>query len=1203
MKVTRMLLIINCFTLSVFLMGCASEADKSFEEAETLYAQENYEGAIAKYNQVLKISTKASVKERALYLIGWTYYRKLENYEQALSTLQEFIDKFPENDYLEETMFRTAYCLGQVGRDDEALKQYEALVNRFPESQSEYFTLAYFNQGATYNRQQNYEAALKNYELSLKSTQDLNRQAEIQLRIGRIYHQQEDYQNAITIFENAIATSDNAIASFELESKEDSKSDEIAEAKLNLANAKVGIADVYFAMERWEDAIAGYKSVLDKHSEKYALSKSSYRIGKAYYKLSAKPTENDRKDEMPKSSDNLDIQAIIAGRENPDNFNQALEWYEKTLKDFPGRFDWAIQRDLSEILKVSYKEQNYDQADHTLQKLSDDLFKENPTFSILDTDLYLIGYENRNQQNYKGALRAFTALVDVFPKSKLVAIATYLIGETNYHLEEYKISRKSLKNFLTFPGSDLKSLKSEAQRLIAQSYLDQKNHNQAYLRFDKLTTAEFKNDIDLQAEAMYKTAYCLKQLRDNDEALGRYTEFMTRFPDSEHITDAYFDLGAFYADSKNDYELARFNYNRALHSPESPNHSKAEIQLQIGHTYYNQGNFEKASNVYDMLLQKYPESEQVLMARLLIAYIHRKEKRVDKTIRACESIIANHAEGKPVYFSLIMDDGFPLWGNLIAASYSEIGEAFSIKKDFEKAFNAYARILTKPAGDEQDLRKDPLAPFALYDAMVALRKLGRKDELETFATTYINELGNINELNDHELILSAEAQFKFADILREELKQNDKAAYDKAAEEYAKLQGYPTKQYPRLELIKLRGKYYEGFCYEKGTTPNKSVEAYQESIKLFDSIFRPLVDNPNIDVSNVPKEQFDYCIQTAYYYAGNSYFATNQFKKAIDKFEEFLKRAGREHEKFEKFELQKFKEMIKTARDKIEKARRNLGDKAERLKSSANALGKFDSSEKSKIGTELTAQDVAEIASGSTVFIEMEGILEYESGKRIEGRVGSGSGFFVDHSLIATNYHVVKSEPSYFPWNKKDDGKDKVVSIHPLEKGSARLVGTNRKYAIVGYTVVDPDRDLAILKVRAFGVKPIPLGNSDEVNQGDTVYPVGNPLGLVNVVSDGQISSIQWVESIRAFINNSSELVSDVQRNDTPHKLLMMTAPISGGNSGGPVLNNKGEVIGVSVGYRGGGQNLNYAVPVNYLKDLLKQVGPARPLSDLEIVY
>ena len=148
-------------------------------------------------------------------------------------------------------------------------------------------------------------------------------------------------------------------------------------------------------------------------------------------------------------------------------------------------------------------------------------------------------------------------------------------------------------------------------------------------------------------------------------------------------------------------------------------------------------------------------------------------------------------------------------------------------------------------------------------------------------------------------------------------------------------------------------------------------------------------------------------------------------------------------------------------------------------------------------------------------------------------------------------------------------------------------------YAIVGYTAVDPDpvRDLAILKVRAFDVKPLSLGNSDNVEIDDNVYAVGTPLGrfdLQGTVSHGKISG---------------------ERTYPTGKRLQMTTPISPGNSGGPVLSSKGEVVGIAVSQVikrdprylvNRVQNVNFAVPVNDLKALLKRVGPLKPLSDLE---
>lgn len=164
-----------------------------------------------------------------------------------------------------------------------------------------------------------------------------------------------------------------------------------------------------------------------------------------------------------------------------------------------------------------------------------------------------------------------------------------------------------------------------------------------------------------------------------------------------------------------------------------------------------------------------------------------------------------------------------------------------------------------------------------------------------------------------------------------------------------------------------------------------------------------------------------------------------------------------------------------------------------------------------------------------------------------------GSGFFVKQGQIATNLHVVEG----------------------ARRGYAKLVGKETKFNIEGYTAIDEKRDLIILKVAAVGTETISLGNSDLAQVGETVYAVGNPRGLEGTFSDGIISSIRPVGS---------------------DKLIQITAPLSPGSSGGPVLNRKGEVIGVSVLTIRNGQNLNFAIPSNYLKTLIAKVGSVNPL-------
>ena len=196
-----------------------------------------------------------------------------------------------------------------------------------------------------------------------------------------------------------------------------------------------------------------------------------------------------------------------------------------------------------------------------------------------------------------------------------------------------------------------------------------------------------------------------------------------------------------------------------------------------------------------------------------------------------------------------------------------------------------------------------------------------------------------------------------------------------------------------------------------------------------------------------------------------------------------------------------------------------------------------------------TVQEIARKAFSSTVLL----VMEDANGQPLS----LGSGFLVRAGEIAGNLHVVEG----------------------AARGYAKLVGQETKHDIQGITAVDPARDLVVLKISATGSPTLPLGSSDAVRVGEPVYAVGNPLGLEGTFSQGIVSSIRQVGT---------------------DKLLQITAPISPGSSGGPVLNGKGEVIGVSVATFRGGQNLNFAIPSDYLKALLTQAGPVKPLAQAE---
>jgi len=160
-----------------------------------------------------------------------------------------------------------------------------------------------------------------------------------------------------------------------------------------------------------------------------------------------------------------------------------------------------------------------------------------------------------------------------------------------------------------------------------------------------------------------------------------------------------------------------------------------------------------------------------------------------------------------------------------------------------------------------------------------------------------------------------------------------------------------------------------------------------------------------------------------------------------------------------------------------------------------------------------------------------------------------------------------------------------VTALHVLDGASRVAVKTSAGdiYDQVSVVAKDARRDIAILKIPGFNLPSVELGNSDSLVPGDRLTVLGNPLALDelrNSVSDGILSGVRDLGE--------------------GFKLLQMTAPVSAGNSGGPVFSPDGKVVGVVLFKLVKGESLNFAIPINYVRGLLDSVDLTKPLATFD---
>lgn len=209
--------------------------------------------------------------------------------------------------------------------------------------------------------------------------------------------------------------------------------------------------------------------------------------------------------------------------------------------------------------------------------------------------------------------------------------------------------------------------------------------------------------------------------------------------------------------------------------------------------------------------------------------------------------------------------------------------------------------------------------------------------------------------------------------------------------------------------------------------------------------------------------------------------------------------------------------------------------------------------------TPASANDIYQLGCRQTVGVALESSSSNIFGQQSASAV-AGTGFVIStDGYIMTNYHVVESA------QKKGNGIQVLFNDN-----------TSYEATIIGF---DQDNDVAVLKIEASDLTPVNIGNSDDIAVGDNVFTIGNPLGELDFsMTSGRVSALD------------RSITTD--RSSAAINMFQFDAAINSGNSGGPVYNESGEVIGIATAKVGssGVEGLGFAIPINDAADIANEL-------------
>jgi len=564
------------------------------------YKLEKFEESRIAFKAVIDNFPHSEFKDDAQQYISQSFLIE-ENYEQALAAFDVMTtDEFKNYPQLQpEAKYKAAYCLFRLGRDDEAIARYNSYIAEHPGDK--YVTAAYFDLGAIYSKQKDYDNARQNYELALQNTPDKELQAEIQREISRVYFEQEDYANAITAYQKLIDNYPNC---------------------QHIAESKFGIGDSYFEMEQWQDSITAYQMVVTEHSDDTTFTPyATFRIGEAYYKVQ--------------------------------DFESALTWYSQVLDKFPDE-DVAPHALYGTIWSLSELGRDED-----VQKLANDFIekkRKDPDFDLQAAEIQMrLGDIQLKMEKYESAAAEYKKVWDEYmdlPKFFPLKITSKYQEGYAYHKASQPPGYEE--------GDEDAVFNEELMRKAVEAYkmaIDKFNDDD----FDLDKYDDFDNRVEFVENSRLNLAYVYEKLKEWDNARSIYgviPKVSDNYEKSQLLIAQTYALA-------DDEEGAITAYRAVLDNESVSADNKSIARIKMVDLMRKKALYAQAAPEYEKIVAADPEGDYADDAQYLVGVCYyeikddevKKQEDLEKAVVAFQKMIDDYSDSPNVpeaYYAMML---------------------------------------------------------------------------------------------------------------------------------------------------------------------------------------------------------------------------------------------------------------------------------------------------------------------------------------------------------------------------------------------------------------------------------------------------------------------------------------------------------------------------------------------------------------------